>query len=221
MNQALAPETPAPRSAILLPNDYYNSLLRDLPERNTEMEGGRFVGIFQCNDHVYGLVVASIADGEFKGKWGKTSKEIAAFHVADGLANTIAMAEAGSEIATRSLELVIGGQTGWHIGARDNHEMAYRHGKPTADKNWSYYRSGDNPSSLPPGLPYRPDFPLQTTMDGFKPGEPYAFESAPYWSSTQCSAHDAFCQYFAGGNQSFRDKDDTLRVRAVRRFLIH
>ncbi|MEO6680111.1 MAG: DUF1566 domain-containing protein, partial [Pseudomonas sp.] len=41
-----------------------------------------------------------------------------------------------------------------------------------------------------------------------------------YWSSSQRSAHFAFCMYFDDGNQDTCGKDNELRVRPVRRFFI-
>lgn len=39
-----------------------------------------------------------------------------------------------------------------------------------------------------------------------------------YWSSTEISNNDAWCQYFGGGGQANCDKDGTRRVRAIRSF---
>jgi hypothetical protein len=49
---------------------------------------------------------------------------------------------------------------------------------------------------------------------------PELFADGYYWSSTQYSRNDAWCQYFSGGSQGYDDKDDELRARAVRRLLI-
>lgn len=49
---------------------------------------------------------------------------------------------------------------------------------------------------------------------------PELFEDGYYWTSTQCSADDAFFQDFSGGGQSTLDKSYELAARAVRRVLV-
>ena len=46
------------------------------------------------------------------------------------------------------------------------------------------------------------------------------FQQRVYWTSTQCSADDAWFQDFYDGSQRFDDKSAELRVRAVRRFAL-
>jgi len=47
------------------------------------------------------------------------------------------------------------------------------------------------------------------------------FETSPwYWTGTQCSAGDAWFQYFGGGSQTNDDKGYEARARAVRRFTV-
>lgn len=41
-----------------------------------------------------------------------------------------------------------------------------------------------------------------------------------YWSSTQCSPYDAWCQDFGNGTQYSGIKGDDFRVLAVRRYLV-
>jgi hypothetical protein len=199
----------------------FRNLISLLPAPGTVTEGGLYIGAALINDHIFGFSVANKELGEFEGEWGPRGQLIAANSTVDGMANTLAMAEAGSEIAQRMLELTIDGISGFEIGARDIVEQMYRTAKPTSRENYCWFRSGENPGSLPMGSRYTPDFPAQTTLEGFKPDEAYAFDAAWYWSSTQCSAHGAFCQYFDDGSQDHGDKDHALRVRAVRRFLIY
>lgn len=49
---------------------------------------------------------------------------------------------------------------------------------------------------------------------------PHLFKEGWHWTSTQPSADSAFVQDFSGGHQGYYSKNLTLRVRAVRRFLI-
>ena len=44
-----------------------------------------------------------------------------------------------------------------------------------------------------------------------------AFEASNYWSSTEIDATNAWNQNFNNGNQNANNKDNSNRVRAVRR----
>lgn len=186
----------------------------------TETQGGFFAGFIKVDDKQYGVIVSPKATGERTGIWGERGKEIPATDIADGLANTKAMAEAGSEIATWALDLEINGYSDWYIPSRDELEVMYRSLKPTDRKNFCSFKDGENISSAPLGGPYTSESPTQTEATAFKEGREEAFEPAWHWSSTQYSADGAFCQDFVGGGQGGDGKDVKLRVRAVRRFLI-
>lgn len=140
----------------------------------------------------------------------------------DGRANTIAMAEGGSELAKWALGLRIGGNDDWYLPSQDELEILYRNLKPTEDKNWCYARSGINLSAAIPTYPYTPDFPVKTLAEIFQQGGSEAFEQEWYWSSTQ-HASDPDCawdQDFSYGDQSYGHKFYELRARAVRRLAI-
>jgi hypothetical protein len=192
-----------------------------LPKIGEAIQGGYFAGIVKLGTEHYGIVVAPKAEGETEGTWGARSKLIAAQGVVSGLENTHAMAEAGSEIAAWAKGLIINGHSEWYIPARDELELIYRNLKPTSNENYCSFRDGDNPSSVPPGALYTDDSPAQTSVAEFQDDEAHAMEEAWYWSSTQCSANNAFCQRFDDGDQGNYGKGLTLRVRAVRRFLIN
>lgn len=75
----------------------------DLPERGQPLAGGTFVTRYWLNGQERALV---LLEDEFQGAWGEYGTEIeGAGSYSDGEANTRAMAEAGSEIATKALEL--------------------------------------------------------------------------------------------------------------------
>lgn len=75
----------------------------DLPERGKPLAGGVFVTRYWPNGVERALV---LLDDEFSGEWGKHGKKITgADSYSDGEANTRAMAEAGSVIAVKALEL--------------------------------------------------------------------------------------------------------------------
>lgn len=201
-----------------------NAVVKDLDVptvAGTPFGGGYYAGLITFAGDVYATVVAPKDGGEHgKTIWMPGYTEISgAGSFFDGASNTKAMAEAGSELAKWVLALSISGETDWYLPSRDELELLYRHFKPTDEENY-VYRSGDNPSSLPVGYPYAIHLPGQTPAELFRKGGSEAFEDERYWSSTQCSAYDAWSQYFVDGGQDYAGKDFTVRARAVRRIKI-
>lgn len=180
-------------------------------------EGGFFGGIVAINGMQHAIVWAPKAEGETQGIWHAGQPGLIAPSCNDSMANTQAMAKAGSAIAQWALGLSINGHTDWCIPARDVLELAYRHLKPTTQETDSWTRCGDNPSSVPVGYPYRTQAaPVQTTAEAFQEGGAEAFEDEWHWTSTQASASSAWSQNFSSGFQSYSDLVTELRVRAVR-----
>ena len=95
---------------------------RELPGLGQAMQGGYYAGRYYLHGEERALVVAP-RDIELPAQWwdrpGARANVRAAKSYIDGMANTTAMAEAGSAVAARVLGMLIGGQTGWHIPARD------------------------------------------------------------------------------------------------------
>jgi len=163
------------------------------------------------------LHITAGAEHELLGKWGEYGKKIeGADSFTDSLANTQAMAAAGSDLAAKVLALNIDGLTDWAIPARDVQELQYRHFKPTTEENWAGRRDGDNPNSVPIGQLYSEKAPLQTVHADFQEGGAEAFRDTWYWSSSQRSAYHAFYMYFDDGTQLNHAKGHELRVRPVR-----
>ena len=167
------------------------------------------------------LNITAGAEHELVGKWGEYGVKIeGADSFTDSLANTQAMAAAGSELAAKVLALSIGGHNDWAIPARDVQELQYRHFKPTTEENWENSRNGDNPHSEPVGQLYSAETPLQTVHTAFQEGGAEAFRDTWYWSSSQRSADIAFLMTFGDGLQYSDVKLFELRVRPVRSELI-
>lgn len=199
----------------------------------TPFGGGHTAGRILVDRRPFVIIIAPKAPGSHKpARWNKNTKSVeGAASFFDGLANTRAMAEAGSKIAKWALGLDIEGFADWYIPSRDELEICYRAFKPTKEKNW-VYRNGENPSSLPPGYPYTEDFPAQTSVQRFRAddskrkGEPApateAFEPAWHWSSTDYAGGSgyAWIQTFGGGGQDGAHKGTECPVRAVRRIPI-
>jgi hypothetical protein len=193
-----------------------------IPAVGDFIEAGYFAGVIQIDGRRFGVVVAPKAQGETKSTWGKYGEFLdSASHVADGPANTAAMADADSPAAKWVQNLDINDHKDWYVPSRDEIELIYRHLKPGTGENRCSFRDGDNPSSLPPGLPYTERDPMQTSVEIFRAGGAEAFEEAWYMTSSQSSAYIAFVQDFSDGSQSYDFKDNEWRVRAVRRFIIN
>ena len=192
-----------------------------LPAIGAAFEGGFFTGRFALDGKIYALIVSPKANGEHDDiAYGEYGQEIAgAGSFNDGMANTIAMADAGSDMARWALNLNIDGHTDWYIPSRDELELMYRNLKPTTRSNY-VYRHGENPSSVPVGYPYTEESPAQTSVEDFQSGGAEAFEDEWYWSSSQFSAYYAWLQYFIDGTQYGDGKSDEFRARAVRRLII-
>lgn len=186
---------------------------------NTPFAGGFYSGRIMLPAGPRAVITAPKADGEFQAILNKSLKRVdGALSYCDGLANTRALAEAGSKIAAQVLALTIGGFSDWQIPARDALEVMYRAHKPTARKNECYFRDGDNPSSVPVGYPYTKDVPAQAAEEIFREGGAEAFEPEYYWASTPFEADDAcaWFQDFSYGGQDYDRKDRKFWVRAVR-----
>lgn len=192
-----------------------------LPAIGSTFEGGFFAGRFALDGKVYALIVSPKAQGEHDDiAYGEYGQEITgAGNFNDGMANTIAMADAGSEMARLALNLNIDGHTDWYIPSRDELELLYRNLKPTTSSNY-VYRHGENPSSVPVGYPYTETSPAQTAVEAFQSGGAEAFEDEWYWSSSQFSALSAWDQDFVDGYQNSSGKSYEFRARAVRRLII-
>ena len=78
-------------------------LAADLPERGKPLAGGIFIERYWLNGQERALI---LLPDELTGAWGKYGQDVTgATSHADGAANTCAMAEAGSELAAKVLEL--------------------------------------------------------------------------------------------------------------------
>jgi hypothetical protein len=188
------------------------------------MAGGFYAGRIRIADQLYAIIAAPKAEGEHKPAiWIPGNKAVhGARSYNDGLANTTAMADAGSKLAQWALGLRIAGFGDWYIPSQDELEVMYRNLKPTAEKNWCYARSGINLHAAEPTLPYTPDLPVQTVAEAFKAGADEAFDADWYWSSTQHVSPSDFAWYqgFGDGYQYYSYTDNEFRARAVRRLVI-
>lgn len=87
----------------------------------TPFAGGFFIARLHLDGQEYALIDSGSA-GELSGEWGEYGEDTTATNISDGAKNTAAMAEAGSELAKRALELNIGGFADWYLPSQ--HEIA-------------------------------------------------------------------------------------------------
>ena len=194
------------------------------PIIGTSMGGGFYAGRIRIGTQAFALVIAPKDVGEHEDiAWHDSYSEIeGAKSCCDGVANTKAMAEAGSALAKWALSLTIDGNSDWYIPSQDELEIIYRNLKPTTETNSRYARSGINVSALVPTYPYTSDFPKQTQAEVFQAGGAEAFDDVWHWSSTQHAGNSGYAwrQVFSHGRQYNSHKDSCLRARAVRRLPI-
>ena len=195
-----------------------------LPAIGAPFEGGFYAGQIRIGEQAFALIRAPKATGQHDDvEWHDKYNAISgAQSWNDGLANTQAMAAAGSKIAQWALEQRIADHADWYIPALDELEVLYRNLKPTTEQNYLYSRSGLNVSAVPPTYPYTPDFPLQTSAEAFRADGAEAFDPVWYWSSTQHAGDVvyAWCQTFDDGGQGSYRKVTDYRVVLVRRVAI-
>ena len=194
------------------------------PEIGDAMGDGYFAGQVRIDGQLFALIVAPKDDGDHDDiEWNSSYDNIEGeLSYDDGLSNTRAMAEAGSELAKWAMGLRIGGHDDWYLPSQDELEIIYRNLKPGTHRNSCYARSGINLSAAEPTRPYTPDAPTQTNVEHFQADGDQALQEAWYWSSTQHASNPgyAWCQNFGSGRQSGSPKDNELRARAVRRVAI-
>jgi len=195
-----------------------------LPLLGTSMGGGFYAGRIRIEDQVYALIVAPKAEGEHAATTciARNKSVPEALSYCDGLANTMAMADAGSKLAKWALDLRIGGNDDWYLPAQDELEFIYRNLKPSDNQNYCRARSGINLSAIDPTLPHTLEVPAQTLAEAFQKGAEQAFDLDWYWTSTQHASNSgsAWSQNFLRGNQDYYHKLSELRARAVRRLIL-
>src|SRR5579862_8075185 len=112
------------------------------PDLTAPHAGGFFAGRILIDGRPFGIIVSPKDEGDLADiRWHRNYKSVAgaqSWH--DGLANTEAMAAAGSPLAQKLRKLSIGLFTDWYLPAVDELEICYRAFKPTTDDNSLYMR---------------------------------------------------------------------------------
>ncbi|WP_404472993.1 DUF1566 domain-containing protein [Vreelandella venusta] len=185
-----------------------------------------------------------VGDGTMNWRTSRTSvtttNGVPPMTLADGRANHNAILAVGNLNAFPAFKWIedncnagagLNGHTDWYLPSRDELEIIYRNFKPTTQDNSTSTRTtsgfggdgavfGTNASSIPAGTGYTLSAPSQTAQASFQEGGADAFEASIYWSSTERDASYAWYQIFYSGLQGYTNKDNSYRVRAVRRIAL-
>ena len=172
------------------------------PALGTPMAGGYFGGTLLRPGARWKLIVAPKQGGEFEEllwakKNGPCDTQSKARSLYDGFANSESINDSDHPAAQFCRRLDIGGFTDWYLPSREELNILCMNLFP---------RDGIVPE--------------QTMAAAFRQGGEQAFAETIYWTSTEFSSGGAWGQHFHNGTQSSRDKEASLRVRAVRKVLI-
>lgn len=190
-------------------------------------EGGFYAGQLSTSaDGVatHNLVVAPKSSGQSTKEW-KNVNTVAtgADSVVDGPQNTADMVADGSSTVYPAAhfcnDLTVGSFTDWYMPARNEIEICYYNLKPTTANNAT--NTGTNDNSVPKRTTnYTTGTPAQTSAAAFQTGGAEAWDANVYWSSTESGTVYGSAKYFSSGAVVNRGKNNSLRVRAIRRVAI-
>ncbi|MDH0157374.1 DUF1566 domain-containing protein [Stutzerimonas stutzeri] len=187
----------------------------------TAIDGGFYAGRVNINGLIYAILVAPKSSEVSYQHKTTNSGTAGTVSLNDGLANSNAMNNSNHPAAQYCRAYGGGGFMDWYLPAKDELEICYRNLKPDLTTNAT--NSGANSNSVPTSSNYTTTNPTQTTSPEFKVGGDQAFPAAGlyYWSSTAASGGiTAWTQTFSNGAQTTASKDQSFRVRPVRRILI-
>ena len=193
-----------------------------LPAIGSAVEGGFFagqIGVSSVATHL--LIVAPLSSGQTTAQWKNANTTTpGADSDIDGPQNTADMVADGNSTVYPCAHFCnnasIGGFVDWYMPAKNELEVCYFNLKPTTEANFT--SSGINPNAVPARTSnYTAGNPAQTSAAAFQTGGAEPFAAETYWSSTEFSATGSRRTMFYNGYQSYGDKNDSRRVRAVRR----
>lgn len=170
----------------------------------------------------FNLVIGPVSTAQSSLQWKTTNTATTGTTSSiDGPANSTAMNNASHPAAQFCEGLSIGGFTDWYMPAKNELEVCYYNLKPGTTNNTT--SSGINPNAVPARASnYSAGTPAQTAAVNFKTTGTEDFDLTVYWASTQApTVTNAWRQTFDYGYQGANaDKDNVVRVRAVRRLAV-
>jgi len=172
------------------------------------------------------LVIGPIASAQSTLLWkNATTATTGADSDIDGPQNTTDMVNDGNSTVYPSAhfcnDLVTGGYSDWYMPAKNELEICYFNLKPTTTNNETVPPSGINANAVPPrAAAYTTGTPSQTSATDFKDTGAEDFVTDFYWSSTEGSATQGVVQSFNSGEQGNSGKNNSRKIRAVRRVAV-
>lgn len=189
----------------------YNMKARKPTKPGAAFGGGFYAGRFFIGNQPYASIVAPKSEGQIEPMpWIKSQKSApGAASYCNGMANTKAMAKAGSALAKRILKLRIGGFDDWHLPSRlqlllTHHELAGVEGfEPGGGEAFepAWYWS----STYWPSMHWR--------AEGWTSADLASTWRNGAWRS---EGDGAWMHDFGSGNQGCYRKDSLWSARAVR-----
>lgn len=104
-------------------------------------QGGIYGGTMRGEDGLpdYHLIVGVGPGAELSSVWGERGKDVTgAKHDRDGMANTVAMSDAGSALAKRILDLEHEGHNDWYLPSRQELAMCWMNTDGVFAKEWHW-----------------------------------------------------------------------------------
>lgn len=153
-------------------------------------KGGVYLGDIQVGADAYHIIVSPKAAGKLTnvlitGGGGV----VPTLTVNDGKANTDLLAPI-SNLCIAAKSLTINGYSDWYVPSRDEGELMYRVMKNTTTSNYvgvrinardetGTYQTGENPSTIPPGIAYTATDPPISPLPIFQAGGAWEFDGSP------------------------------------------
>ena len=191
-------------------------------------EGGFYAGQISTTANgvaTHNLVIGPVASAQSTSVQYKNAltATVGADSVIDGPQNTADIVADGNATVYPAghfcNDLVTGGYSDWYMPAKNELEICYYNLKPTTTSNNT--SSGTNTNAVPSrGSNYTTGTPAQTSVTDFQSTGAEDFAANNYWASTESSATGAWRQSFNSGIQADYSKDNSIRVRAIRRVAV-
>lgn len=196
-----------------------------VPVVGSAFGGGFFAGqIGVSGVATHNLVIGPIASAQTTLQWkNANTATTGADSVIDGPQNTADIVADGNSTVYPAAhfcnDLVTGGFSDWYMPAKNELEICYFNLKPSTTSNDT--ASGINANAVPARASnYTAGNPAQTTAADFKDTGTEDFVQVKYWSSTETSTTNSWYQVFYGGDQNGGNKDNSQKVRAIRRVAV-
>ncbi|MFI8643895.1 hypothetical protein ACIGJK_03700 [Pseudomonas iridis] len=183
------------------------------------MDGGMVIGLIRQADGIHGLII-SPKSAEVSVPWAtNTTASGVAADETNGKSNTDALVKLDASKYLAAAYCASYG-SGWMLPAKNQLEMAYRVGKPSAVANSGDQVYGLNPDSIPYGPAYTAGNPVMTTLPQMLPDGDFSLSLGNYWSSSVQSGSSVFRQNTNGGAQVASSPTVNSAVRPFKTVLL-